>query len=93
MPALAPARGGLGSLAANAARLARPLGQDRQKALHAEPGGPFILNGITKLRKFQRCSTLKPVEPVAAIFAIFKNLMSLKHMLNFIRFLKFLRKA
>jgi hypothetical protein len=39
-------------------------------------GTPSILNYITKLRKFQRCSTLKPVEPATAIFEIFKNLMS-----------------
>jgi hypothetical protein len=35
-----------------------------------------ILNDITKQRKFQRCSTLKPVEPAVAILEIFKNLMS-----------------
>jgi hypothetical protein len=44
-----------------------------------------ILNYIAKLRKFQRCSTLKPkpiqrigiVKPAIAIIEIFKNLMSL----------------
>jgi hypothetical protein len=32
-----------------------------------------ILNDITKLRKFQDCSTLTPVEPAAAIFEISKT--------------------
>jgi hypothetical protein len=33
-----------------------------------------MLDGLSKSRKFQRSSTLKPVEPAIAIFEIFKNL-------------------